>query len=133
MENLIARRGMRQLIKFSVVGISSTIIDWLIYFLITRFLGIFYIFAKIISFLMAVINSYTWNRKWTFRSENPQKAQEFVKFLVVSVVGLTLNTAVMFLAVSKAHWHDLYALILATSVVMAWNFTIDKMWVFNRK
>lgn len=132
LNSILARRGVRQFIKFGLVGLSSFIIDAGVYFVATRYLGVFYVFAKSISFLVAVINSYIWNRRWTFRSENAQKAQEFVKFLVVAGIGFGLNVSIMFIAVSKMHLLDLYGLILATIIVTIWNFTINKLWVFKK-
>lgn len=132
MQELLQRRGIRQFVKFAVVGTSSFIIDAGVYFIETRFLGIYYIVAKGISFLISVANSYTWNRKWTFRSENKQKGQEFAKFLVVAGIGFSLNLGIMYLAVAVLGWRDYYGLLLATAVVTFWNFTINKFWVFKR-
>lgn len=132
MLSIIRRRGVRQFVKFGLVGVSSFVIDAGVYFIATRFLGIYYILAKGISFIISVINSYIWNRRWTFRSENKEKAQEFVKFLTVAGIGFGLNVSIMFLAVSRLRWPDYYGLVLATAIVTIWNFTINKLWVFKK-
>lgn len=131
MQELIKKPIFRQFVKFGVVGLSSFIIDAGIYFIETRFFGIYYIVAKGASFIISVINSYIWNRRWTFRSENKEKAQEFIKFLTVAGIGFGLNVSIMFLAVSKLHWPDYYGLVLATAIVTIWNFTINKLWIFK--
>jgi len=131
MQSLLRRRIFRQFIKFGIVGFSSTVIDWSIYLGLTRFFGFYYILAKVLSFIVAIINSYTWNRRWTFRSNEPRKMQQFTKFLVVAGVGLGLNTLIMAIVVEKLHLSDIYGLALATALVTFWNFTINKLWVFK--
>jgi putative flippase GtrA len=125
------RRGVRQFVKFAIVGVSSTIIDWGIFYLLNYYFGIYYLIAKGLSFAVSVINSYIWNRRWTFRSANPKKLHEFGKFMLVAVVGLVLNTYIMFLAVEKLHLRYIFGLIFATAIVMFWNFLINKFWTFK--
>ena len=131
MQELLHRRGVRQFIKFGIVGASSTVIDWGIYLLLTRLFGVFYLMAKILSFGVAVLNSYIWNRRWTFRSNDPAKLRQFIKFLTISIVGVVLNTLIMFIAVDKFKLHDIYGLVLATAIVMIWNFLANKFYTFK--
>lgn len=131
MNKLFKRRGIRQFIKFGIVGISSTVIDWGIYLIVTRIFGIYYLMAKILSFGVAVLNSYIWNRRWTFRSDDPQKLRQFIKFLTISIVGLVLNSTIMFIAVDKLKYHDIIGLVLATGIVTIWNFLANKFYTFR--
>jgi putative flippase GtrA len=131
MQSLFRRRIVRQFVKFGLVGLSSTVIDWGIYLVLNRFFAVFYIIAKIISFVFAVINSYIWNRRWTFRSTESRRIHQFSKFLVVSGVGLGLNTLIMILVVEKLKISDIYGLAIATIFVTFWNFVINKLWVFK--
>ncbi|AKM82166.1 TPA: GtrA family protein [Candidatus Berkelbacteria bacterium] len=131
MKDFLQSKMVRQFVKFGVVGFSSFIVDAGIYFVETRYLGIYYIVAKGVSFLVSVINSYTWNRRWTFKSANEQKTQEFGKFLIVSTVGFGLNLSIMYLTVSVLRIFDFYGLLIATAVVMVWNFSANKFWVFK--
>lgn len=124
-------KSFRQFIKFSLVGASGTIVDWVFYFVLTRWLGIFYLIAKTLSFVIAAINNYVWNRIWTFRSKEKNITGEFAKFFLVSLVGLGLNVLIMYLAVDKLAISDLWGLVLATAVVTFWNFLANKFWTFK--
>ena len=132
MENLFKRRVLRQFVKFGMVGASSTAIDWGTFFILEKF-SIYYLLAKIIAFLLAVINSYIWNRKWTFRSKDIDKTKEFIRFLITSAIGLSVNTFIFYLAVSKLRWSYLQSLILATMIVLIWNLhlTTNDILVIN--
>jgi len=128
----LKRKAIHQLIKFVLVGTSGTIIDFSIYFVATRFLHLFYLLAKILSFLLAVFNNYLWNRLWTFRSLDKNKLWEFARFGSTSLIGLGLNTLIMYIFVEKVKMYDITAWIVATLFVFFWNFIISKFWVFKK-
>lgn len=131
MQTLLKRRVVRQFVKFGIVGLSSTVIDWGIYLFLTRIFGIFYLMAKMLSFSVAVLNSYIWNRRWTFRSNDPQKLKQFIKFLTISLVGLVINSTIMYIAVEHLKLNDIYGLFLATAIVLSWNFLANKFYTFK--
>lgn len=128
---IIQRRGVRQFIKFGLVGLSSTAIDWSIFYLLNLTFGVYYLYAKVFSFAIAVINSFIWNRRWTFRSQDPNRSQEFGKFFAIALIGLSLNALIMFLAVEDLHWRKIFGLILATGIVTIWNFLANKFYTFR--
>lgn len=131
MKELIQRRGIRQFVKFGIVGISSTAIDWGIFYLLDYVFGIYYLTAKVLSFSVAVINSFFWNRRWTFRSTDPNHNKEFVKFLIISLVGLSVNALIMYLFVSIWHTRKIIGLIFASGIVTVWNFLANKYYTFR--
>jgi len=129
--SLLHRRGVRQFVKFGIVGASSTVIDWGIFYVLYLIFGMYYLIDKIISFGFAVINSFIWNRKWTFRSNNPQKIREFVKFLIIAAIGLSLNALIMFIAVDGYNLRKIFGLMAATAIVTFWNFLANKYYTFK--
>jgi putative flippase GtrA len=132
MQELLKRRVVRQFVKFGIVGTSGVVIDWSAFYIFNHYLGVFYLTSKVLSFSLAVINSYIWNRRWTFRSENPRKAKEFTKFILAASVGLGLNTLIFYISVQKFHLSYFPSLLIATAIVTFWNFTINKLWVFKK-
>lgn len=128
----VRKQIYRQFIKFSIVGISGMAVDWLVYFTATRWLRLFYLSAKIISFIFAATNNYIWNRAWTFRSKEKKIAKEFYKFISVSVIGLSINAFIMYLIVGIFKLNDLLGWLSATMIVLFWNFIIIKFWVFKK-
>ena len=131
---------LRQIIKFVIVGAFNTLVDLAILNLLIFASGIAsgapFVFFKGISFLVAVTNSYFWNRRWTFRSDK----QVFIQFFLVSTVGLLLNVGTASFLVnilgpqfglSKTIWANVGA-VGATLVVMTWNFLGYKFVVFRK-
>jgi len=82
----------RRFIKFALVGVSGTLIDFGIF----NFLLFFKFssnFAYTISFIVAVLNNFYWNRNWTYPESkiHPIKTQ-LIKFSSVSVAGFLIRT-----------------------------------------
>lgn len=126
----------RQFIVFCLVGVSNTVIDFFTYILLTRFIDFFskyFLLANIISFIMAATNSYILNRTYTFKSSNGNIKKEYIRFILVSCIGLCINTMILFSLVHLFSMHDIKAKMCAVVVVIFWNFTINKLWTFNNR
>lgn len=130
-----------QFSKFMAVGFSNTAIDFgilngLIYFTdITS--GLQIIPLNAISFTVAIVNSYFWNRKWVF--ENP-KESNFFTFVGVTLIGLAINSTLVFLittfippvvVTSPKLWANI-AKAFATGISLVWNFMGYKLVVFKK-
>ena len=83
--------------KFIITGGLNTAIDFGILNLLIlatgQATGISFSLFKSFSFIGANINSYFWNKFWTFRRNDSVSRQEYAKFFGVSVLGLILNVA----------------------------------------
>lgn len=129
---IIKRPGLAQFIKFSVVGASNTVIDFGVYLLSTRVLGFYYLIGNVISFTVAGTWSYVINRKWTFRDTTTRVHTQYLKFLIVSLVGLGLTSLLLYLFVHHLHLHDIVGKALAVAIVLIWNFSLNRLWTFRK-
>lgn len=137
------RRGVRQFIKFCMIGFTSMIIDVGIARYLTYTLNWHWILAQTLSFSVAVSNGFLWNSLWTFRGMGSgRRHEQYVKFVAVNVVGLLLNIAIMkfvFLLFTgrlihqgnpdPMHWN--IAKGVAIVIVSCWNFLANKKWTFG--
>jgi putative flippase GtrA len=134
----------RQLGRFAIVGILNTVLDFAVLNLLIVGSGIAEGAAasafKGISFTIAVINSYYWNKYWTFEFKEKVN-REFLQFFVVSAVGFVLNVAAFTIVVSvigpvggiaQGVWANIGAL-AGTFTGLAWNFIGYKFIVFKPK
>jgi len=124
---------LRQALKFGLVGVLNTAIDAALYVILTRYVGVFaarQTWAKAISYTAGVINSFIWNRNWTFRSRaNPWRT--FMPFLVVNLVGVAINAGVMHVGLNMLFLPEALSFILSTGVTLGWNFSVSKLLVFK--
>ena len=137
----LEREGLRQFIKFAIVGAFNTLVDWVFFFLArTSLVGVFGTshlqilkqIAKALSFVVSAASSYVMNRKWTFCSTNPQVGRELLRFFTVAAGGLIINSVVFYLVTARALWPDIFGLILATAAATLWNFFLNKKWTFRK-
>lgn len=135
---------MFQLSKFGIVGGSNTAVDLGILQLLIILSGVSGGLVvsgfKAISFVAAVINSYLWNKHWSFeKKESEDTSKEFTQFVLVSIVGLVIN-AVAFTVIFNLgpalgfafEGLETVAGLISTVVVLAWNFVGYKYIVFKK-
>lgn len=122
MEKLIA-----QFMKFGVVGVIAFVIDYGLMVALTELVGVNYLISATISFTVSVVFNYLASMRYVFtHKEGLSRRREFVIFVVLSVIGLAINDALMFLGTSFLGISYLITKIAATAVVMVYNFVTRK-------
>jgi len=134
-----------QLAKFGAVGAANFAVDFGVLNLLIFITGVangwgFTLF-KSISFIVAVTNSFFWNKKWTFGKKGQKDTgREFAQFLLVSVIGLLLNAGLASLIVNLIGplggiglktWANI-GTAAASIFVLVWNFLGYKFFVFKK-
>lgn len=110
----------------------NTAIDAGTYLVLTRWLGLgsALVFAKSISYAVGMVNSFFWNRSWTFKSQaNAWRAAGL--FTLTHIAALVINAGTMALALDALHISEIIALGLATAASFIWNFALNKILVFK--
>ncbi|MEI7891374.1 MAG: GtrA family protein [bacterium] len=146
-----------QIAKFGLIGVLNTLVDLGVLALITLLFSAyfkiestnaiigaitFYSLFKAISFIVANISSYFWNKHWTFdQGAKEQTKSEFVQFFAVSIIGFLINVFIAsfvfktILASSTTLTDGQLGLLGAAAgsiAGLAWNFIGYKLWVFKK-
>lgn len=130
------RLWQRQFVKFCVVGVLNTAVDFGMYYVLSRgYLGFHfhYLIANVIAFLVAVTNSFALNKRWTFGSRNEKNALQFTKFVSVNLVSLAMYEALLALFVEFGGFADIAGKALGYGLVLMWNFSAYKYWTFRER
>ena len=121
---------LMQIIKFIIVGGIATVIDYVIFLILHELLGINTIISNIISFTVSVIYNYIASVKWVFEvDESKDKKQQFIIFIVFSILGLLINTGIVYLCTDIIKLYSLIGKVIATSIVMIFNFITRKIFL----
>ena len=125
-----------QFIKFGIVGLSNTIISYSVYAALT-YIGVYYVAANVIAFVVSVLNSFFWNNKYVFKKTDSEKRNPWwtlVKtFLAYAITGLVLVNVLLVLFVEKWGISKYIAPIITLVVTIPLNFVINKFWSFRTK
>ncbi len=136
---------MFKFIKFTLVGILNTLIDFVVLniLLITFGVGTYgrrYLVFKSLSFLVAVINSFFFNKHWVFEHTRYFNKKELISFLIVSGIGLVINVSISFIVFHQinglygigGHLAANFGALAGTISVLLWNFFGYKLVVFKK-
>ena len=121
---------IEKFLKFCIVGGSGVIIDFGITFVCKELLKLNKYVANALGFICAETSNYILNRTWTFASTNPHIAEQYLRFIGISVVGLAINTSVIYLMHGRLKWNFYVVKLLAIGVVTVWNFFMNYLFTF---
>jgi len=121
---------VRQFVCYAAVGVTGTIAHYAVIIGLVQFLHAYAVAASAVGFVVGALVNYIANYHITFESKKRHE-EAIVKFFSVAIVGLVLNTIVMISATSLLHMHYLIAQLIATGLVLGWNFTGNRWWTFR--
>ena len=136
------RQTFKEFLQFGLVGVSNTIISYLLYvvtLLLVSKSGVKfdYIIANIVSWLLSVLWSFYWNNKFVFKKEEGEKrnrwAALFKTYVSYGFTGLILNNILSVLWVSVLHISKMLAPIINLVISIPINFFMNKLWAFGKK
>ncbi|MCX6785495.1 MAG: GtrA family protein [Candidatus Komeilibacteria bacterium] len=125
---------LKQFIKFSLVGVVNTLIDFSIFFILTRTSPWFkanYLAANAIGFSLAVTNSFWLNKKWTFQDRNKTKlTRQYLKFFGLNFMILIITEICLYYLIQHLNVYDLLAKVLIVLISVIINFFISRSFIF---
>lgn len=130
MNNLLTQATLFKFLKFCVVGVTGTVVDFGLTWICKEKFKTPKFVANAIGFVVAATSNYFLNRWWTWGSTNSQVGVEYTKFFAVSLIGLGLNTLILYILHEKMKVNFWVSKVFATGVVMIWNFLANNFFTF---
>lgn len=124
-----------QFIKFGIVGVSNTLISYVIY-IVCVYIGIHYIWANTIAFIVSVLNAYYWNSKYVFKqgeADARARIKSAAKLFVSYTATFLLGTILLVLWVEGLGISENIAPLINYCITIPLNFVLNKFWSFNEK
>jgi dolichol-phosphate mannosyltransferase len=122
-----------QLIKFFTVGGSGYVVNLITFWLAENRLGLHYLAAATLAFVVAVFNNFWWNRHWTFGARAGHAGFQAARFFTVSVIAFFFAAGVLELLVTNTDLPKLVAQAISIIVATPLNFIGNKMWSFAHR
>lgn len=118
-------------LKFGLVGLSGLFVDFGTTYLLKETLKVPKYLSNAVGMLTAATTNYILNRIWTFHSSNPDIALEYSQFILISCIGLGLNTLIIWVLIKNRKMNFYLAKAIAIVVVMIWNFVANLLITFS--
>jgi putative flippase GtrA len=141
---MISKRNMKSLIKptmtiqnvrsivlFSLVGLSNTFVDTVVFFVLYHWFSHDYLLIQGISYSCGMVNSYLLNKYWTFQKKSVPSGAEILKFITVNALAFSVSFISLYILDSRYGFHMFFSKTFATIMAMGVNYTGSRLWVFK--
>lgn len=126
--NARLRRLFWQFARFLVVGLISFAFDYGLYVVLFQYFGVQYIVASTISFALSLILNYVLTLKFVFEAKPGRNVvKEFAIYIGLNIIALGLNQLILFATVDGLGIDPLVGKLIATAVVLVYNFISRKL------
>lgn len=116
--------------RYVVVGLLGTLTHYCGLAFFVEIAHLDPVISSIIAFIFTLLLSYFLNHYWTFQS-NLWHSQTLPKYILVSIMGLLINIAIMYLTAHLLRWDYQIGFAFAVIVVPISNFLLNKYWSFR--
>jgi putative flippase GtrA len=133
-----------QFLRYLIVGGCAFVADFCTVWLLKE-LGLHYLVAGVFGFILGVVVNYILSKTLAFsgKKANMSKEAEFALFIVISLIGLGLNSLIVFLLKdislvprfvdTTLDWDFWVAKVIATAIVTVWNFVANNFFTFRKR
>jgi len=126
---------LKRFTKFCLVGLSGVGVNMGLLWLLTEFGGLDYRLASPISIEMAIISNFTLNDYFTFPDRRTRGEKSFLmrlaKFNLVSLAGLGINLAVLWLLTETLGIYYLLSNLCGIALATVWNYLVNSLWTWR--
>jgi putative flippase GtrA len=129
LQQMLAREVVRDFLRFATVGAVATAAHYAVMIALVQFGGVDPVVATVCGFAVGAVVSYTLNRRYTF-AVRPAYMRGFLKFAIVIGIGAVLNAGIVAFFI-RLGLHYMIAQVIATLVVLIWNFAGARLIVFR--
>jgi len=130
-KNLSKQEICKQFVRFCLVGIINTVVDFSVYLFFSRVIGLYFLLANILAILAAMTVSFILNKYWTFANLEKKIKTQYLKFALVNLVYFFLNNSIVLCLVDYLNLYDLWAKVIAIIIGLFWNFFANRYWTFK--
>lgn len=132
-----------QFVKFGIVGVTNTAISYVLniaVLFLMKPLNVSWDFmaGNVVSFLLSVLWSSYWNKRFVFTEEREVKNISFLKILLKAYIsygftGIILNNILSWFWIHVMNISKFIAPLINLIISVPLNFVINKFWTFKAK
>lgn len=120
------------IVRFIISGGTSAFVNIAILSLLYYVFHVYYLLASVIAFLISFIVSLVLQKFWTFQDHSMVDAHvQAGKYLATSLVGLGINTVILYVCVEHFHFYVFMGQLVAGTITACCTFFLSRNYVFN--
>jgi len=123
-------KSVIQFIKFGIVGVSNTLLTALTIWILLKVLNCSPYFSNIVGYIVGLVNSFIWNRKWTFDSKT-KVTDTFFKFILTFGVSYLFQLGNLYILLHYTSIDSYVSQLLSIVVYTGINFVLNKIYTFK--
>ena len=120
----------KQAIKYGIVGVGNTVITAVVIWIMMKLLGCSDIVSNIVGYAAGVLNSFIWNKQWTFHSDAGWMSSA-VRFGVVFGICYLMQLGLLMYLNANLSIDPYYNQLLAMAFYTVINFVMNKFYTFK--
>lgn len=123
-----------QFFRYLFVGGFAFLVDFSLLFFFSDICGIYYLISAALSFIISLIVNYLISTHWVFnKNQIDNRLVEFGVFSLIGVVGLGFTEIILYLCTDIFGIYYLVSKIIATAIVMFWNFLARRIMFYGKE
>lgn len=125
----------RRFFIFALVGISGVMVNLIFYSMFIHWLHLGVVTSGFLSACVAMMSNFFFNDQFTWQDvqNNDSLIKRAFKFVTTSVVGILINTTVLYVLFHALHFHYFISNLCGIVCGTVWNYTINNAWTWNKK
>lgn len=122
-----------KILRFIIAGGTVAVTQIGLLYILTEFLGLWYLLSSVLSFVYAVVSSFYLQKYWAFRDKNKDSSvEQFLKFIGVAILGMAINTSSMYFWVEIVGVWYVLSQFITGFIIAVINFLIYKFVIFKK-
>lgn len=120
----------RNLILYGIIGSFTSALDFVVFTMLSKYIGIHYIVANCISVLLGITTSFLLNRSLNFKVKD-KTGKRFIIFLTVGLCGLVLSNLILYVGINLLDGDELIVKLASIVLVVGFQFLLNKFVTFK--
>lgn len=130
------RGELRRFLKFCLVGALGVVVNVGLLWLLTEFLGLFYVLSAAVSIETSILFNFALNDLWTFRDRRQLGSNTLaraLKYNLTCALGVGINLGILALLTEVFGVYYIISNLIGIAGATLWNFTISTLWTWRAK
>ncbi len=125
-------KHLKRFFRYNVVALFATTLDFSLFIIFTDIFQIWYVASTFISAIVGGIVAFFLERNWAFVSKDGKLSSQAIKYLIVWIMSILLNTLGLYLIVEYINIDQVISKVIISVIVgIGFNFLMHSFFVFN--